>query len=90
MSAPFDVLTALQQIADGEGDVELKALRVRAAVAELIKQNAQLVEMCDQLLLVNNSTLGRGAVRIQAAIIDRFQRKLEASRVALARAGGGK
>lgn len=37
MSAPVDVLTALQQIADGEGDVEVTALRVRSTVAELIE-----------------------------------------------------
>ncbi len=60
------------------------ALRARdAEVAELVAANDQLIEMCDQLVSVNNKTLGRGAVRIQSAIIDRFLRKVERSRAAL-------
>lgn len=54
------------------------------AVAELIAADEQLIEMCDELVRVNNKTLGRGAVRIQAAIIDRFLRKVERNRAALA------
>ena len=37
MSAPTDVLAALREIADGEGDTELLAMRVHAAVSELIE-----------------------------------------------------
>lgn len=59
-----------------------------AALAELFKADDQLIEMCDELVRVNNKTLGRGAVRIQAAIIDRFLRKLERSRAALAHCKG--
>lgn len=37
-----DVLAVLRQIADGEGDAQVLAMRARAAVAELI-------ETCDHL-----------------------------------------
>lgn len=37
MSRGVDVLAALRQIADGEGDTEVLAMRVHAAVAELIE-----------------------------------------------------
>ncbi len=36
MSKSIDVLATLRKIADGEGDVELLALRVHGATAELI------------------------------------------------------
>lgn len=43
MSRGFDVLAALRQIADGEGDVEVIAMRVHAAVEELIEADEDLV-----------------------------------------------
>lgn len=98
MSAPVDVLAVLDELRGNWRDESQIVGRldsaddldaVRAAVAELIEQNAHLVEMCDELMRVNNKTLGRGAVRIQFAIIERFKKKLESSRSALARVKGG-
>ncbi len=37
MNTSVDVLAALLQIADGEGDTDVLAMRVHAAVAELIE-----------------------------------------------------
>lgn len=42
MSAPVDVLAVLRQIADGEGDAQVLAMRARAAVAELIDHGDRL------------------------------------------------
>lgn len=42
-----DVLAALRQIADGDGDGELLALQARAAVAELIEAARELDEELD-------------------------------------------
>lgn len=37
MSAPVDVLAELRQIANGEGDAELLAMRAHAAIAKAIE-----------------------------------------------------
>jgi hypothetical protein len=37
VSAPVDVLADLARISNGEGDIELAAMRVKGAVAELMK-----------------------------------------------------
>lgn len=37
MTTSVDVLAALRQIADGEGDAQVLAMRVHSAVAELIE-----------------------------------------------------
>ncbi|WP_242890162.1 hypothetical protein [Stenotrophomonas maltophilia] len=103
MSAPVDVLAVLDSARKRLGDSiavhevwtsdqitqDDDLLEASDAFKELVKQNAALIEMCDELLRVNNRTLGRGAVRIQAAIISRFVKKLESTRVALARVKGG-
>lgn len=44
-----DVLAALRQIADGEGDAQVLAMRVHAAVAELIEACERLQQHPDDL-----------------------------------------
>lgn len=43
MSRHIDVLEALRQIANGEGDTDLLALKVHGAVAELIRHGEALL-----------------------------------------------
>lgn len=79
-----------EQFKPGVVKLDMREYReARAAVEELIQADSALIQMCDELLNVNNTTLGRNAVRIQAAIIARFTKKLEANRAALARVQGG-
>lgn len=44
-----DVLAVLRQIADGEGDAQVLAMRARAAVAELIEACESLQQHPDDL-----------------------------------------
>lgn len=77
MSAPVDVLAALRQIADGEGDAQVLAMRVHAAVAELI-------EKVDELLSTHGEYRGYGGAG--EAIEERMRAELV---LALARVKGG-
>ena len=47
-SQNINVLAELSLIANGDGDIELMALRVRAAVAELIESCNALIEEWDR------------------------------------------
>jgi hypothetical protein len=47
MSAPVDVLAVLRQIADGDGDIEVLAMRAHAAVAELIETQRETLRMLE-------------------------------------------
>lgn len=76
MNKSIDVLAALRQIANDEGDAQVLAMRVHAVVSDLIEADEELLQ-----IEYGKKFLGRGATNIIGAIKMRH-------RNALARAKG--
>lgn len=60
-----------------------KGLDQQNEIDALRKALGSLVEACDGLCEISNRTLGRGAARIQAAVINKFRRQIESARTEL-------
>jgi len=87
MTTSVDVLAALRQIADGEGDAQVLAMRVHSAVAELIEAAAEIRTSLNITRSNVMTEIKRGAKQWDG-VPDLLQKRIDTFDAALARVKG--